>query len=122
MRKNKIQLTPIEFPVIDGFIHYFVEHDIERAHAFLRTKGLDKDDVPSGRGMTMKMSDGNPIVWMKSKKRNIVVHEMIHAVMALFEGIGVDEITRDNDEFFAYFVDYSVDQVIHSSSTGGRVL
>lgn len=112
MKKKKIELTPIEFPQINGFIHYFIESDIGKAKEYLDSKKNFPKEQLLGNGATLFMSDGNPIVWLRVKRPDIIVHEMIHAVMGLFDGIGIEKISKENDELFAYFVEYAVKEIL----------
>lgn len=112
--KKPIQLTPIEFPVLgDSFIHYFVEPDRQRACDFVRTKrrghGIEQF---GGQGITFCKDMQDPIVWLQNRKPHVVAHEMIHAVRHMFSALGHDAITDDNDELFAYHVDYAISQIL----------
>jgi hypothetical protein len=110
MTKKKIQLTPIEFPMFDTYIHYFVTDDMAIATAFMKERGYDY--VAHGYGCTLVSKQRDPIVWLKNKRPDIVAHEMIHAVFNIFKELGQHEITKDNDEIFAYMVDYAVKEVL----------
>lgn len=110
IKEKELQLTPIEFPQFDAFIHYFIENDREKAREFLLSKGYEHEI--RGSGLTVCYKGRDPLVWLHDKRPHVVAHEMIHAVLHIFRGIGHDSITRDNDEIFAYLVDYSISQVI----------
>lgn len=111
IKEKELQFTPIEFPQLgDAFIHYFVEKDYKKAQTFLLEKGYDYQI--KGSGLTIVTKGKDPIVWMKNRKAHIVAHEMIHAIRHILKGLGNDTITDDNDEIFAYLVDYSISQVI----------
>lgn len=112
MKKIKeIQLIPIEFPQIDTFIHYFVCSDRKKVSAFIKER-FDRDYKCTGSGLTMHDKGKDPIVWLYDKRPHVVAHEMIHAVRDMFKDIGHAYITDDNDEFFAYYVDYCVKEVL----------
>lgn len=107
---KKIQLIPIEFPALDAFIHYFIESDRTKAQEYFK-KRFEYNE-PLGSGLTWYRDCRDPIVWMSSKKPDIVVHEMIHAIIGIFTRCGHNKITNDNEELFAYHVDYAVKQIL----------
>lgn len=109
MRKQ-LQFIPIEFPVVRAFIHYFIEHDHKKAQKFLLDKGYDCEI--SGSGLSICKKDKDPIVWIRSKKAHIVAHEMIHAVSHMFDNLGISRMTADNEELFAYYIDYAIEQIM----------
>lgn len=108
---KKIQLIPIVFDVTQDKIDYFVEPNFEKANAFLKSKGFDYD-LNRGSGLTICRKGKSPLVWLKDKRPWVVAHEMIHAVIYIFESLGHDKITKDNEELFAYFVDYAIKKVL----------
>lgn len=106
-----ISLIPIEFDPTGDIIDYFIEPDYKKAMEFLREKGYCRDRDISGSGLTICSGRKFPLVWMRSRRPDIVAHEMIHAVMYLFSNMGIDKITDDNEELFAYYVDYAVKKI-----------
>lgn len=116
MKKNKkepkgLKLEFVEYSPIEGFIWYFVEPDRDKAEDFFKEK-YEKDYELTGNGLCMNREGKDPVVWMKSRRADIVAHEMIHAVLHLFSLMGIERVNDDNDEMFAYFVDYAVKTVM----------
>lgn len=114
MKKSAIEMIPIEYPLFSCYIHYFICANRKKVQSYLENKYPKfRFDVPSDQagGGCFKREGYDPIVWLSNKKPYIVVHEMIHAVSDLFEGIGL-KINKETEEVFAYMVDYAVRQVL----------
>ena len=105
-----IKLKVIDYKTIDSKVKYFIESDKQKVHEFLKTKGFNH--VIDGKGVTICKKDKNPIIWLATKRPDIVAHEMIHAIIHLFKEIGHDTIGYDNEELFAYFVDYGIREIL----------
>ena len=105
-------MTPIEFPQLsDCFIHYFIQSDREKAREYFKTKGYTFDC--HGNGGTLCEQHEDPIIWLLSKRYDVVLHEMIHAVFHMLKNIGIEKVdTLEIQEIFCYFVEYAVKQVL----------
>ncbi len=95
-----IKLTPIEYPQLgDSFIHYFIENDTQKARAFFKERGHTFSC--GGNGGTLCEQDKDPIVWIRSKRYDVVLHEMIHAVFHVMKNIGINNVdTLEIQEIF----------------------
>jgi hypothetical protein len=107
--KKKVQFTPIEYPQINSYIHYFIERDIEIANKVLASKGCEYE--ARGSGATYWKAGKDPIVWLSSKRIDIVVHEMYHAVAYMLRDIGLEH-TKETEEIYVYFTEYAIKQVL----------
>lgn len=110
--KKEIQLIPIEFPMFDGSVNYFVEPDRKKVSRFIKEK-YDRNYECTGSGLTICDKGKDPVVWFHDTRAHVVAHEMIHAVKHFFGLLGHEDITGDNDELFAYMVDYCVKKVLN---------
>ena len=107
-----IKLTPIEYPQLSSsFIHYFIEPSLEKGNKWLKEKGYDFE--LNGAGLTIGERDKDAIIWLRSKRYDVVDHECIHATFHLFKNIGIKNFDNlETQEMFSYFVEYAVKQIL----------
>lgn len=110
--KKVIELTPIEFQQINNqMIHYFVCSDRKAAKEFFRQR-FDIDTPCSGEGLSYLREGEHPVVWLVNKQVDTIVHEMTHAVLHVFQNIGSKNHIDPFGEFFPYYLEYAVNQVL----------
>lgn len=108
---KEIELTPIEFPEIHSFIHFFIEPNRDRAAKFLKERYGMEEYYATGDGVTLSWPDKDPVVWLKHKRPDTVAHEMLHAVLHMLDNIGLPR-HKSHDEILCYYLDYAVSSVI----------
>ncbi len=66
---------------------------------------LKRDVEKQLHGSTWNLGGGGSLIWLYKEKKDILVHEIVHAAMNLFEEKRTP-INEDTHEPFAYLVEY----------------
>lgn len=127
--KKKLKHIEVNCPVFKADLHFVTDCDYQELNKYCKKHfDLDKDDHfewlndADGTTFTLKSDDGNSlyrVVWVESFSMNhskigVLAHEITHAVVRLLENKGIPFTSHDNqDETFAYLMDYFISNFIH---------
>jgi len=125
--KKKLKHIEVKIPVFKSGIHYIVDCDFKELNRYCKKKfelGLDHnfDSLKSADGAFLTLEGENAIeriVWvekfsMSHSRLGVLVHETTHAVVRLLEHKGIPYSSENNqDETFAYLMDYAISNFIH---------
>lgn len=91
-----------------------IDSDFERFRGWLRDdlKYTDHLGLTAGSGYCITIDQDNSnhkgacsIIWLRNKELQVLVHELIHLTMAVFDDKGIP-VRSENGEAFAYYTEY----------------
>ena len=125
---KKLKHIEVNIPVFKADIHYIVDCDYKELNRYCKKKfelsedyNFDNLENADGAFLTLKKENTiERIVWleefsMSHSRLGVLVHETTHAVIRLLEWKGIPYSSENNqDETFAYLMDYAISNFIHS--------
>lgn len=126
-KAKKLKHIEIDCPVFKTSLHYVVNCNYKELRQYCvkrfdMTKEDDMEWLAGADGTAMVLKDDNGldrVIWIKKFAMNhqwlgVLTHETVHAVIRMLEHKGIPYSSRDNqDETFAYLVDYFVSNFIY---------
>ena len=126
--KNKLRHIEINCPVFKTDLHYVVNCDYKGLEKFCKKEfDLDKGENyeflsdADGSALTLESDSGDifRVVWlekfnMSHSRLGVLAHETTHAVVRILDYKGIPYSSQNNqDETFAYLMDYFISNFIH---------
>ncbi len=124
---KKLKHIEVNCPVFKCDLQYIVNCDYKELNKYCEKHfQLEGDDFEwlkdsDGSAMTLGSDDGHTyrVIWLETfnmnhEKIGILAHETVHAVVRILDHKGVPYSSDNNqDETFAYLMDYFISNFIH---------
>ena len=116
-KKPPIGIIPIFVDVLTHniFVSYGISYKkfVELQETYIIEVPLEEKEFGDGCCLLATHKSGQELLWIWTKRKSVatLAHECIHAIFKLFDSRGIP-ITYENQETFAYFVRYLIQEVL----------